>query len=525
VVGDDDQSIYRWRGADLRNILEFERDYPDARVVKLERNYRSTAKIIECAFEVIRRNKDRAEKRLWTENHPGDNVVVYEAVNESEEAEWVAQNIADQVERRLTRYGDYAVLYRTNAMSRNFEEALIAKGIPYRVVGGLRFYERAEIKDVVAYLRVLYNPADGVSLRRIINKPTRGIGDKTLAVLDQYAYENACSLYEALGKAEGMDDLSLRAQTAVSSFHGTMEELRQKADGLRLPELSNAVMEDSGYVQALREQGTAEAASRIENLQEFVTLAGKFREAYAEGEPDLGAFLQHISLLSDIDEAEDPGNAVSLLTLHSAKGLEFPVVFMVGLEENIFPHQRSMKDELELAEERRLCYVGITRAQRMLYMSHAFRRTIYGQPQDQRPSRFIGELPQDLITRRQDVSRLARPQIFEEEEAELEAAGGPKLDLTSILSRKKKTTDDRPSTKSKSPKKTRSTRSKAAAARAKGEGDGQAFKTGTKVTHPKFGDGIVVSTEGEADEAILTVAFLSTGVKKLAAAYAKLKRR
>ena len=541
VVGDDDQSIYGWRGANVGIILAFEADHPNCKVVKLEQNYRSSGKIIECAAELIQKNEGRAPKRLWTENHPGDNIVTYEAVNETEEAEWVTSNILDQTRRGVSKPGDYAILYRTNAMSRNFEEALIARGIPYRVVGGYRFYDRQEIRDMMAYMRVLFNPNDGVSLRRIINKPTRGIGKTTLAALDQFAYGDGSepiSLYEAVARAAEIEDLKPRALLAVSDFHGMMERLRGKAQTLPLTELAAAIIEDAGFERSLRESANAEAASTLENLQEFVTLTTKFIEQYeGEGEADLGAFLEHISLLSDIDEAEDPGNSVSLLTLHAAKGLEFAVVFMVGMEENIFPHQRSMGDENELAEERRLCYVGITRAERQLYMTHAFRRTVYGQPQDQRPSRFMGELPQDLLTRRQDVSRLARPQVFGEEMEELEeTAGGPKLDLTSILSKRKKTEAPK---KAKTPTKPRRSKARASTdgsrrvtvkrkprkkSPASDAGDSE-FKTGTKVAHQKFGDGIVLSSQGEGDDTVVTVAFVKAGVKKLALEYANLQKR
>jgi DNA helicase-2/ATP-dependent DNA helicase PcrA len=312
-----------------------------------------------------------------------------------------------------------------------------------------------------------------------------------------------------------------------------MEELRAKADRVPLSELAHAVIEDTGYVEALQKSGNAEDASRVENLQEFVSLTAQFEEAYEAGEPTLQAFLEHIALLTDIDEAEEPGDAVSLLTLHSAKGLEFPIVFVVGLEENIFPHQRSMRDEQELAEERRLCYVGITRAQRQLYLTHAFRRTIYGQPTDQRPSRFLDELPQDLVTRRQDVSRLARPQVFEEEFEELEHPSGRKLDMTRILSRKRKAGDEPPpkrAVESRPPVplgdgSRRTTVKRQVRSRPQvPSGDGE-FRTGTKVRHAKFGDGIVVSNEGEGDDAIVTVAFVSTGVKKLALQYANLEKR
>jgi len=520
VVGDDDQSIYGWRGANVGIILAFESDYPHARVVKLEQNYRSTKKILDCAFEVIRHNKERADKRLHTENEEGENIVVYKAVNETQEAEWVAETIQGKVKGGEARQGDYAILYRTNAMSRNFEEQLIQRSIPYRVVGGLRFYERSEIKDIVAYLRVLFSPADGVSFRRIINKPTRGLGDKTVAVLDRLAYENGVTLYKALRLAEQSEELAPRAKVAVASLADLMGRLREVAARGSITDLARAVIEQSGYVEALKASASAEAAGRVENIEEFVTLTQKFEESYEGEDPQLAAFLQHIALLTDIDEAEDPGNAVSLLTLHSAKGLEFPVVFMVGLEESILPHQRSMSDERELAEERRLCYVGITRAQRRLYLTYASRRTIYGQPQDQRPSRFLRDLPEKLVTREDDVTRLARPTIFEDELEDLEASarpGGRKLDLTQILSRGKR------GPLKDAPRRTTIKQKRGPSKPGGSETDG--FRTGTKVRHPKFGDGIVVSVEGGGEDAVLTVAFVTAGVKKLAAAYAKLTKR
>ncbi len=544
VVGDDDQSIYGWRGANVGMILAFASDYEGCTEVKLEQNYRSSRKIIESAAEVIQNNTSRAPKRLWTENHPGDNLVIYEAINESEEAEWIANNIADQVKRKVGKPGDFAILYRANAMSRNFEEALIAKGIPYRVVGGLRFYERSEIKDCVAYMRVLFNPADGISLRRIINKPTRGMGNKTIAELDQFAYgdgSDSITLYEALSRVGEIETLKPRAMGAVVDFHAMMEKLRAKSETLPLVELANAIIEDSGYVDSLRAAGNADAERKLENLQEFVTLTAKFVEQYTrDGEPDMCAFIEHIALLSDLDEADDPGNSVSLLTLHAAKGLEFPVVFMVGMEENVFPHQRSMGSEDQIEEERRLAYVGITRAERQLYLTHAFRRTIYGQPQDQRPSRFLAELPEEFVTRQQDISRLARPQIFEEESDEMdERPGRTKLDLTDILSTRKKTKapEKKPVTAAEREKQSSDRRSAPAAGSRrttvkrkgkpakKSSGEGSEFRTGMKVNHAKFGDGIVISTLGDGNDAVITVAFVGAGVKKLAAEYANLTAR
>ena len=534
VVGDDDQSIYGWRGANVGIILAFEHDFPDAKVVKLEQNYRSTRKILECAYEVIRHNPTRAEKRLWTENHPGENVVIYEAVNEQEEATWVCQTVREQVQQGVARYGDYAVLYRTNAMSRNFEEALLTLGVPYRIVGGLRFYERAEIKDIICYLRALQAPTDSISLRRVLNRPTRGIGDRTVAALDRLAAEAAVPLWEALPLVQASAELNPRAKAAVEAFHRMMVELHGLAEHASLPEITEAAVRQTGYLESLQSAGTAEAAGRVENLEEFVSLARTFEES--RDEADLARFLEHIALLSDIDEAEDPGNSVSLMTLHAAKGLEFPVVFMVGLEEGVFPHQRSMSDDRELEEERRLCYVGITRAQRMLFITHAFRRTIFGQTQEQRPSRFLRDLPSEFVSRRQEISALVAPRIAEEELLE-EQVGGRKLDLTQVLSRARRggtASSEQAGTERKRPSGVASaasrpgrpsTAKRSGAGKTKGEElSAEDLRTGMKVVHPQFGRGVVVRTDGAGEDLVVTVAFPRGGIKKLAAQYAHLER-
>ncbi len=525
VVGDDDQSIYGWRGANVGIILAFEEGFPHAKVIKLEQNYRSTQKILECAYEVIRHISTRAPKRLWTENHPGENIVVYQAVNEQEEAVWTCQTIREQVERGVARYGDYAVLYRTNAMSRNFEEALLALGMPYRIVGGVRFYERAEIKDIISYLRVVHTPADGVSLRRILNKPPRGIGDKTVAALERLAHEEGLSLWETLPCLQASDVLSPRAKGAVDAFHQMMLELQALAQTGSVTEIAEAAIRDTGYVEWLRSSATAEAAGRVENLEEFVSLARNFEESRDDvgSRSLLTAFLEHIALLSDVDEAEDPGDSVSLMTLHAAKGLEFPVVFIAGLEEGMFPHQRSLGDDRELEEERRLCYVGITRAQRMLFLSHAFRRTVFGQTQEQQPSRFLGDLPQELIDRRQDISALVAPRIAEEEQ-DAERIGGKKLDLTKILSRSPRShREAQPKPAPSSPARVKPQRARKEKAEAVSD-SGTEFRAGMKVVHPQFGRGVVVRTDGEGPELTVTVAFPGGGIKKLAAQYANLQK-
>jgi len=548
VVGDDDQSIYGWRGANIGLILDFERRYKDAKVIKLEQNYRSTQKILECAYEIIKHNEDRRDKKLWTQNRPGDNLVQYEAVDAEQEAEWVAETIRTQVNCQLATYGEYAILYRTNAMSRVFEEGLMTYRIPYEVVGGIRFYERAVIRDFIAYLRVLYNSADGVSLRRIINVPARGIGDKTVSHIDRLADANGLTMHETLAVAAKDENLQKRARSAIADFAEILASLREKRESLTLTEFCRAVAEDTGYLRALENSDNADDAIKAENLKEFVSLAQRFEQVHEQS--DLGAFLEHIALLSDLDQAQEIDSKVSLMTLHSAKGLEFPIVFMVGLEENVFPHQRSMGDKHELAEERRLCYVGITRAQHMLYLTHAYRRTIFGAPQNMKPSRFLSDLPDELIDRQVDLSNLMSSSVLgdEGERAEMEI-GGRKIDMTQLLSRvqengakaRERSTalpeepEEKPKREAGKSREARRKRAEAAAKRA-GQRKRKAveaapqsvsevtYKSGERVKHTKFGEGIVVQVKGEGSNAELTIAFATQGVKRLLADVAPIEK-
>jgi DNA helicase-2/ATP-dependent DNA helicase PcrA len=548
VVGDDDQAIYGWRGANVGLILAFEKDYPTARTVKLEQNYRSTQKILECAYEVIKHNKGRRAKKLWTTNRPGDNLLLYQAVSAEEEAEWVAEAIKTQVSCGLARPGDYAILYRTNAMSRVFEEAFMRLQIPYEIVGGIRFYERAVIKDFIAYLRAVYNPADAVAMQRIINVPTRGIGDKTVAAIHIMAVNNGCSMYEAVRYCAVDVNLSDRARHAVAGFYDLMESLQRKAATLPLTDFCRAVAEDSGYLRSLEESGNADDAAKAENVREFVSLAQRFQETAEE--PTLGRFLEHLALISDLDEAQDFGSKVALMTLHAAKGLEFPIVFMVGMEENIFPHQRSMGNDHELEEERRLCYVGITRAQQVLYMTHAFRRTIYGQPQYQKPSRFLADLPEHLVDRQAQLTDQMQASLLgDKEELGERDYGGHKIDLTDIMSRirrngekaKQRTEEEAKKAKERSrpappakaaetesvvqEEKPRRKRNSTSPTSQSGQtGSAVEFQPGDHVQHPSFGGGTVVAVSGKGQEAILTVAFPRQGVKQLMVAYAPVQK-
>lgn len=394
VVGDDDQGIYSWRGADIRNILEFEKDYPDARVVKLEQNYRSTGRILSAAGAVVCNNPGRKQKTLWTENPPGDTVRYHLAADEHGEARFVC----DQVLRLAAegkRYDEAAVFYRTHAQSRVLEEALVRLNIPYRVFGGTRFYERSEIKDIVAYLRVIANPRDEVSLRRIINVPRRGIGKTTLACFDAHAAAHGVSYLEALRDAAQVQGLGPRPVELTAAFLEMMDGLRAFAAEHEVDELLQETWDRTGYMADLEAQRTIEAETRAENLRELLSVVSDFKSEY--GAVTLDDFLERVSLVADTDELDSSGGYLSLMTLHNAKGLEFPAVFMVGMEQGVFPHVRSMDSAEEFEEERRLCYVGMTRAQEVLYMTRASVRSLWGSLSANPPSRFLDEIPPELI--------------------------------------------------------------------------------------------------------------------------------
>ncbi len=467
VVGDDDQSIYGWRGADIRNILDFERDYPDATVIKLEQNYRSTRRILAGAWEVIQHNPHRHQKRLWTDNPEGEPIGIYEAFDGHDEARFVAETIRRHHEEGRA-YREVAVLYRTNAQSRLFEEQLLRAGIPYQVVGGVRFYERREVKDVLAYLRLAHNPLDVVSLRRVVNVPRRGIGDVTLGRLEAFAARRGTSLLEAMASPEALAELPRAAARAVAEFAGLVERLRDRADRVPAGDLIEQTIAESGYREMLEREGTEEAYSRLENLRELVTVAREF--AATSGEESLEAFLQHLALITDIDTWQEQADRVSLMTLHSAKGLEFPVVFLVGLEEGIFPHARTVEEEGGLEEERRLCYVGMTRAKERLYITYARQRMVFGAMRPGVPSRFVDEIPRTLL----QPATLPAP-----------AAAGP-------------------------------------GPWPQPEREVVAPPVGGWVRHATFGEGRVLEVEGEGVRAVVTVRF-AAGVKRLALGYAPLE--
>ncbi|UUM58204.1 DNA helicase PcrA [Streptococcus suis] len=407
VVGDADQSIYGWRGADMQNILDFEKDYPESKVVLLEENYRSTKTVLQAANEVIENNRNRRPKKLWTQNAQGDLITYYRARDEGDEAIYVASQI-DQHHREGKPYKDFAVLYRTNAQSRTIEEALLKANIPYTMVGGTKFYSRKEIRDVISYLNIIANPADNISYERIVNEPKRGVGPGTVDKIRDFATTHAMSLLEA-SQDIMLSGVKGKAAQAVFDLATLLYNLRNRLDEMTVTELAEAVLDKTGYLNALAVQGTIEANARIENIQEFLSVTKNFDEKEVEEEETgldrLSRFLLDLALIADTDDGDKETSEVTLMTLHAAKGLEFPVVFLIGMEENVFPLSRAAEEEAELEEERRLAYVGITRAEHILYLTNANSRLLFGRSNYNQPSRFIREISSDLL----DYQGLARP--------------------------------------------------------------------------------------------------------------------
>jgi DNA helicase-2/ATP-dependent DNA helicase PcrA len=395
VVGDDDQSIYSWRGADIGNILNFEKDFPNAKVIKLEQNYRSTQTILDAANAVIKNNFGRKSKKLWTENETGGSIQFYNAMDEWGEANFISSEIKQLQEAYGKRLNEFAVLYRTNAQSRVIEEAFMSHGIPYRIIGGFKFYDRKEVKDVIAYLRLIQNPDEDVSLKRIINIPKRGIGNTTLEAIQSYARQNDDSLFGALLSIDSIGGVSKKALGNINEFVKLISGLMAAAEIKKPSEVLKELLDKSGYLDSLQKEGDEDSLTRAENIRELLSATLEFESKNPDA--NLQQFLEQMALMSDIDNLETEAEAVVLMTLHSAKGLEFPVVFMSGMEEGVFPSQRSYFEEHQMEEERRLMYVGITRARESLYLTAAFERTIFGSTTYNIVSQFIKEIPKDLI--------------------------------------------------------------------------------------------------------------------------------
>ncbi|NLM28577.1 MAG: DNA helicase PcrA [Clostridiaceae bacterium] len=489
VVGDDDQSIYGWRGANMRNILDFEKHFQGCRVIKLEQNYRSTERILEAANNVIKNNFGRKPKILWTKNSAGEPVYVYRAYDEKDEADFAAGMIRDAVTRGENEYGDFAVLYRINAQSRVFEDAFIRMGVPYRLIGAHRFYDRREIKDIIAYLRAVNNPHDDISLKRIINVPRRGIGKVTLDRAEQLAYDNGVSIYSILKEAYRINELA-RASAKIKSFVELLVNLRTLAEYLDLTELIKEVIDQSGIVKELEQEDTVEARTRIENIREFQSVVLDFVRNSEEENPGLNDFLAHVSLIADVDNMDNGQDKVVLMTMHSAKGLEFPVVFLAGMEEGVFPSYRSIGEESEMEEERRLCYVGITRAKEKLFLTLAKSRTLFGNTTYNRQSRFIDEIPEDLLKYVGENgcvfnSNTGKPVIRQV------GADEWKQRTASFIKAEELNIDE--------------------------------LVVGTRVIHKKFGTGTITAREQEGNDFKLEINFDGLGMKRLMASFAKLK--
>ncbi|MFS0985640.1 DNA helicase PcrA [Enterococcus durans] len=498
VVGDADQSIYGWRGADMQNILDFEKDYPDASVILLEQNYRSTKNILSAANQVIENNSNRKPKNLWTENREGNKITYYRADNERDETRFIVDRMQEEIRENQRDYGDFAILYRTNAQSRVMEETLLKANIPYKMVGGHKFYDRKEIKDILAYLNVIANPQDSISFERIVNSPKRGIGPGSIEKLRNFATMHQWPLLEAAQNVD-LANISGKAGQQLGAFGEMISEVTQMLPYLTVTELTKEILERSGYLEDLKIQNTLESQARLENLEEFLTVTQEFDKQFEkQNEEDADApdekltvFLNDLALVSDIDNLEEETTQVTLMTLHAAKGLEFPVVFLIGLEEGVFPLSRALMEESELEEERRLAYVGITRAEESLYLTNAFSRTLYGRTQYNRPSRFVEEIDQELL----DIQGM-RPTPKESTPFASKAATPIyKQPATTVVSSKATT-----------------------------GGESNDWKAGDKVKHKKWGAGTVVRVSGTAKDLELDVAFPSQGVKRLLAAFAPIEK-
>ncbi len=491
VVGDPDQSIYGWRGADIRNILDFEKDYADAAVIKLEQNYRSTGNILNAANALIAHNYARKPKELWTEAPAGESISYYELTDERAEALFIVESIYRFKSEGSRQYKDCAICYRTNAQSRALEEAFIKFGIPYKIFGGLKFYERKEIKDILAYLRIIMNPHDDISLLRIVNEPKRGIGASSIAQLEVNANAEGGGIYGQLSQEKALDALSGSARRGLIAFYQMVESWRSYTPETPVVAILDKVLAESGYRAMLEAMDNIEAQSRLENLGELLSVAAAFDLEAEEG--GLENFLAQISLATDMDQADDADDYVSLMTMHSTKGLEFPVVFLAGLEERVFPHSRSLGSDGELEEERRLCYVGITRAKEKLYCTRARRRVQWGQGEEHKESRFIQEIPEEYM----DIHRLALWEWDNQREAGARSNSRPLR--TSVFGSMKK----------EAPSQNRDT---------------AMISLGDKVCHAKFGNGVVVQVKGKGDDAEIMVAFPEQGIKSLILKYAPIKK-
>ncbi|SDQ15766.1 DNA helicase PcrA [Carnobacterium viridans] len=496
VVGDADQSIYGWRGANMENILNFEKDYPDANTVLLEQNYRSTKLILQAANDVIGNNSKRKVKKLWTDNHDGEKITYYRGQSEGDESRYVISKIQEEMKENNYNYGDFAVLYRTNAQSRVIEDSLLKSNIPYKMVGGHKFYDRKEIKDVLAYLRLIANPDDNMSFERIVNVPKRGIGPGTIEKLRDTSNQYDWSLLETALNVS-ITPITGKAANELEGFGFMMKDLRQMQEYVPVTELVEEVLKRSGYQKALELERTLESETRLENIQEFLTVTQQFEKENTE-DKTLLTFLTDLALVSDLDNLEEePQSEVTLMTLHAAKGLEFPIVFLIGLEEGIFPLSRSMMEEDQLEEERRLAYVGITRAEKKLYITNAYSRVLYGRTQSNSASRFINEITDEVL-------ELGNQQTLNTPFSRSTASSMQRNQATRATSQVYKAP---------------------VASKTSSGADKLAWNVGDKAVHKKWGVGTVVKVTGAANDLQLDIAFKEQGIKRLLAAFAPIEKQ
>ena len=502
VVGDDDQSIYGWRGANIRNILDFEKDFGDAKVIKLEQNYRSTQIILDAANHVIKNNPGRKDKQLWTAKVGGNKIRYIECSNEHEEAHFISKQIKELCGKENKSYKDFAILYRMNAMSRVLEDNLMKEGISYRIFGGLKFYDRKEIKDVIAYLRVIENPSDDISLKRIINEPKRGIGAVTVGTAEDLANQKGVSIFTLISSAKEFPELR-RASEKLEDFVSLIRSFRIESQMVNVSEIIEDVIKRTGILDGYEKEDTSEAQQRIENIKELISVALDFESANED--KSLMNFLESVSLVSDVDDMDEENDYITLMTFHSAKGLEFPVIFMVGMEEGVFPGHKSMSSPTELEEERRLCYVGITRAMETLYITSTFTRTLYGNTTFNRVSRFVGEIPQKYFELGFAGDEKKGHKAADSKPKNARKWGGGAFNPTISFNSK-------------------SSASSKGFTAPKGFTIPKEYNVGDKVRHKKFGEGIITHKEKEEDDFMLEIHFKGSGMKRLMAGYARLDK-
>ena len=520
VVGDNDQGIYSFRGADISNILNFERDFPGTKIIKLEQNYRCTGNILKAANSVIKNNEVKYKKQLWTENDVGNLPKVYSAKNEYDEGTYIATQIEHLRREEKYNYSDFAILYRMNTQSRAIEEILRREGIPYKIIGGLKFYERKEIKDVISYLRLIQNPSDNISLKRVINEPKRGIGKTSLDNIEKLAEDTGISMYEIIKNADqyGLNRVFLNSR----EFVNVIEELRNKKDDIKISELIKETLNKSGYTKALEEENTIEAENRIENLDEFLTVAIEFEDESAENK--LSDFLEGITLSSDIDNMEETDDSVTLMTLHSAKGLEFPVVFLVGMEEGIFPGYKSISEPKELEEERRLCYVGITRAKKNLFLTCSKQRTIFGSTSCNPISRFLKEIPEELLEGYDETfGENQENNRFEDSKYSWTYGSKDNGNIKTYKIDKKEPVSAASNITGFAFRTAESFLNSIGKKASNSNVDLSQYKAGVRIFHKKFGEGTISTVEPEGEDLKVDINFDKVGHKRLMAKYANLE--